>query len=150
MGYTTLHETSVLAFGTSAISEIDGVYAQNHKRLSDYLGEAMAGSLPVERGHRPTLDDRVRRVVITELMCNATVDLAAVGERFGFEPDIYFAPERHALEGSGGLVEEGLAEPGWPTVAATPLGRFFVRRLAMAFDAYLASEDPNPRFSRIV
>lgn len=150
MGYTTLHETSVLGFGTSAISDIDGVYAQNHKRLSDYLNAAIGGSLPVERGRIPTYDDRIRRVVITELMCNATVDLARVGERFGFDPDKYFARERRLFRDPGDLVDEGLAEPSWPTVVATPLGRLFVRRLAMAFDAYLATENPTPRFSRIV
>lgn len=150
MGYTTLRGTPVLGFGTSAISEIDGVYAQNHKRLSSYLSESLAGSLPIERGRRSTADDRVRRVVITELMCNGAVDLSAVGERFGFDPDVYFASEREEIIGPGGLADEGLAAPSWPHVTATPLGRLFVRRLAMVFDAYLSSEGSKPRYSRLV
>lgn len=150
MGYTTLRDTPVLGFGTSAISEIDGVYAQNHKRLSSYLSDALAGSMPIERGRRSTFDDRVRRVVITELMCNGAVDLGAVGERFGFDPDAYFASERAEIMAPDGLVSEGLVEPCWPHVKATPLGRLFVRRLAMTFDAYLDSEGPKPRYSRVV
>jgi oxygen-independent coproporphyrinogen-3 oxidase len=150
MGYTTIRDTDVVAFGTSAISEVGGVHAQNHRRLADYLLTATNGELPTERGLLPTSDDVIRRHVITELMCNAVVNLTEVSVRFGVDSAEYFASELEQLTAPDGLVAEGLATVSETEVAATDLGRLFVRRLAMAFDRYLARPSDTPRFSRTI
>jgi oxygen-independent coproporphyrinogen-3 oxidase len=72
--------------------------------------------------------------VITELMCNGRVDLNMVGQRFGVDAIAYFGPEIGLV---ASLAEEGLAEMDDAVIQATPLGRLFIRRLAMAFDSYL-------------
>jgi oxygen-independent coproporphyrinogen-3 oxidase len=150
MGYTTVGDADVVAFGTSAISEIGGAHGQNHRRLADYLTAAQDGELPTERGLVPSAEDRIRRAVISELMCNSVVDLRLVGDRFGIDPTEAFASEIESLTGPGGLVDEGLATVSDLEVAATELGRLFVRRLAMVFDQYLGAQPDTPRFSRTV
>lgn len=150
MGYTTIGDADVVAFGTSAISEIGGAHAQNHRRLADYLSAAGAELLPTERGLVPSTDDLVRRKVISELMCNGRVDLDVIGTRFGIDPNAYFAAEIEALTEPEGLVDEGLATVSGSEVASTELGRLFVRRLAMVFDRYLEVEIDRPRFSRTI
>ncbi|MEX0825844.1 MAG: oxygen-independent coproporphyrinogen III oxidase [Acidimicrobiia bacterium] len=151
MGYTTKRDTDTVALGTSGISDVDGLYAQNHRRLASYYESVDAGRLPVERGYRLDADDLVRRFVITELMCNGLVDLAAAGDRFGVDGVDYFAAEVGALCAPGGLVEEGMARVDGATVVATELGALFVRRLATVFDVHTARRSGDkPMFSRTV
>lgn len=151
MGYTAHRGTEVVALGTSGISDLAGAYVQNHRRLFSYQADVDAGRIPVERGVALTMDDLIRRQVITDLMCRGWVDLAAVGEGFEIDAERYFAAELADLARPEGLVEEGLAVVDGARVAATEVGRVFIRRLAMAFDAYLpGTEGKAPRFSRVI
>jgi oxygen-independent coproporphyrinogen-3 oxidase len=151
MGYTTVRGTDVVALGTSGISDVAGAYAQNHRRLASYQEDVDAGEIPTERGVVLTADDLVRRHVITQLMCVAWVDLGEVGQRFDIDGEDYFAAELAELHAPDGLIAEGLASVDGDVVAATDLGRLFVRRLAAVFDAYTADRaGTRPRFSRVV
>lgn len=152
MGYSTIPDTDVIAVGTSGISDVGGVYAQNHRRLASYLELAGNGELTVERGHVSTFDDRIRRHVITRLMCTGRVQFSEVSETFGLDATSYFAKELASITQPGSLVEEGLAVVEGDTLKATELGHFFIRRLAMAFDAYLSqpSSEERPRFSQTI
>ena len=46
MGYTTRPKTESVAIGTSSISEISGIYAQNSPKLSDWQRAVLAGRSP--------------------------------------------------------------------------------------------------------
>jgi oxygen-independent coproporphyrinogen-3 oxidase len=151
MGYSVQRQDDVVALGSSGISDVQGAYAQGHKRMASYYEAVDAGQLPIERGVRLTADDRVRRAVITSLMCNGRVDLSAIGTRFALEPAAYFAAELTALTAPDGPVEEGLAIIDGLVVEATAVGRLFIRNLAMEFDVYLpATAAGPPAFSRTV
>ena len=148
MGYTTKRGTEMVALGTSGISDVAGAYAQNHKRLNSYYTAVDAGELPIERGVALSGDDRIRRYVITELMCNGKVVYGDVEQRFGIDFAGYFADELHSV--SELLVPEGLATVDDDAVRATELGSIFIRNVAMTFDAYLADKTDRPVFSRTV
>lgn len=151
MGYTTKRDTEIIALGTSGISDIAGAYAQDHRRLASYLQDVADGVLPVERGYRLTREDRMRRDVITELMCNGRVDLDEVAHRHGWLDSEVFTAELEELTSQGGLVDEGMAVVRGATIRATELGMLFVRRLARVFDTHTARrEDDRPAFSRTV
>lgn len=151
MGYTPTASAEVVALGTSGISDIDGAYAQNHRRLASYLRSVDAGTLPVERGFRLDADDLLRREVITTVMCRWGVDLAAVATRHGVDAASYFAPEIGALTAPDGLVAEGLATLDGVEVRLTEVGRPFVRRLAQVFDAHTARRSKDrPTFSTAI
>lgn len=151
MGYTPVHDTDVVALGTSGISDVAGSYAQNHKRLASYYEAVDGGALPIERGVALSDDDRLRRFVITHLMCNGRVDAAIVEPRFGIEFAEYFATELEELTRPDGLVDEGLVEVTAGSVQATDLGAPFIRNVAMVFDVYLRNKrDGGPVFSRTV
>ncbi|KAA0236264.1 MAG: oxygen-independent coproporphyrinogen III oxidase [Actinobacteria bacterium] len=146
MGYTVRNVGDVVALGTSGISDVQGAYVQNHKRLASYYGSVDAGELPVERGIRLSGDDLIRRHVITELMCNSRIRFDEVDERFGIDSRSYFASELEELAGPGSelaVVEE-------EELRATELGRPFIRNVAMTFDAYLGATRDRPVFSRTV
>ncbi|MCP3057915.1 oxygen-independent coproporphyrinogen III oxidase [Myxococcus sp. K38C18041901] len=138
-GYTVKAASDVVALGSTGISDVAGAYAQNVRPLPAYYERIAHGRLATERGLLLTEDDRKRRVVITQLMCNAWVDLGEQGVRD-------FAPE---LERLGTFEEDGLLVRSGSQLELTALGRLFVRNVAMVFDARLARAE-RPRFSRTV
>ncbi len=150
MGYTTRRGAGVVALGSSGISDLAGAYAQNHRRLADYYGAIDRGTLPVERGLVLTDDDLLRRHVITELMCNATITDADVRSRFGIGLATAFGPEIAHLTAPGGLVDQGMVIVAPEAVTATELGRVFIRTIARVFDARTREPADRPMFSRTI
>ncbi|XXF79916.1 oxygen-independent coproporphyrinogen III oxidase [Myxococcaceae bacterium GXIMD 01537] len=138
-GYTVNWAADVVALGSTGISDVGGAYAQNVRALPYYYERVSAGRLATERGLRLTEDDKRRRAVISQLMCNFWVDLGEDGARA-------FAPE---LERLRAFEEDGLLVRSGSQLELTPMGRLFVRNVAMVFDAHLARAG-RPRFSRTV
>jgi len=147
MGYTTGRGTDLVAFGASAISSVGASYSQDRKGIDAYLEGIEAGSLPVERGFLLDRSDEIRRELIIDLFCNFSVDLAALGARFGIDPAQFFAEDLERLKP---LVDDGLvaADPRAVTVSET--GRFFIRNVCMAFDRYLERDASARMYSRTV
>ncbi len=148
MGYTVKHAPDMVACGESGIGDVAGAYVQNHKVLHEYERAVEAGELPVERGYLLSDDDRLRRHVITSLMCTFTLDLRDVERRFGIDFDATFAREREEL---ARLEQDGFVRLGDARIDVVRLGRLFVRNVCMVFDAYLRRPSGDtPRFSRTV
>jgi oxygen-independent coproporphyrinogen-3 oxidase len=152
MGYTTRPAPDAVGVGVSAIGDVGSAFAQNHKTLARYYQAIDAGTFPIERGYALTPDDRLRRHVITELMCNFHVTRAAVEQRFGINFGAYFANELRQLGAADGPVADGLVTIDDDALAVTPRGRLFVRNVCMTFDRYVAShqEQARPVFSRTI
>ncbi|MEB3174951.1 MAG: hypothetical protein VKN60_07180 [Cyanobacteriota bacterium] len=49
---------------------LEEVYAQNHRRLKDYYEAVEKSQSPLEKGIALTLEDKIRREIIMELMCH--------------------------------------------------------------------------------
>lgn len=138
-GYSVKRAEDVVAFGMSGISDIHGMYAQSVHDIPAYYAMVQKGELPVERGFACSEDDLRRRAIITQLMCNFWVDLGE-GAKDAFAKE---------LEKLRPMEQDGLLELAGNEVTVTKVGRFFVRNIAMVFDAYL---DPGSqkRFSQTV
>jgi oxygen-independent coproporphyrinogen-3 oxidase len=139
-GYTVKAASDVVALGSTGISDVGGAYAQNVRALPRYYERVREGRFATERGLRLSEEDRRRRTIITQLMCNFWVDLGEAGERD-------FAPELERLQP---MEQDGLVRRQGSQLEVTPLGRLFVRNVAMVFDAYLRGAAAPPRFSRTV
>ncbi|HYP67004.1 MAG TPA: oxygen-independent coproporphyrinogen III oxidase [Thiobacillaceae bacterium] len=146
-GYTTHRHADIYAFGVSAISQTETVYAQNEKRLVAYQQKIDRGELATEKGYRLSRDDRIRRDVITELMCDLELNMANISQRWCLEFDVYFADSLKAL---APLAQDGLVQVSGGVIRVTALGRLFLRNIAMCFDAYLRrkSGSEQPRYSK--
>jgi len=144
-GYTTKAGTDLVGFGMSAIGGIGRSYVQNRRDLGPYQQAVAAGGAATFRGFHLTEDDVLRRTVIQNLLCHGVVVKKEIEAAHGIAFDRYFADALGRLEpcAADGLV---LLEP--EAVRATPLGRVFLRNLAMPFDAYLAAAPEKPVFSR--
>lgn len=150
MGYTTRPAPDSVAVGMSAISDVAGAFSQNHKSLARYYEAIDAGRLPVERGYALDADDKLRRFVITELMCNFRLDAGQLRERFGVQLSEYFGEELAALNAYDGPIVDGLLTVDAQGLTVTTRGRLFVRNICMAFDRYLAAHRDRPVFSRTI
>jgi oxygen-independent coproporphyrinogen-3 oxidase len=149
MGYTTRPAPDMLGVGVSAIGDVAGAFVQNTKKLSTYYTEVDAGRFPVERGYLLDEDDRIRRAVITELMCNFRLDRAAIERQFDISVGDYFARELQELE--TGPMADGLVEAHDGGLDVTPAGRLLVRNICMIFDRHLRERRvEKPVFSRTI
>ena len=146
-GYTTKAGADLYGMGVSAISSIGDAYAQNRREVPAYQGAANERGLATMRGYRLSADDRLRRTVIGRLLCHTVIPKAEIEQEFGISFDDYFRPELARLETpqSDGLVTLSARE-----IRVTPLGRIFIRNVAMIFDSYLHDQqmDQRPLFSK--
>jgi oxygen-independent coproporphyrinogen-3 oxidase len=133
MGYTTRSGCDLLAFGVSAISRAGRDFAQNAKTTEEYAATVQAGTLPVCHGMSLSDDDMIRERAIQSLMCYDRLDLAEVEREHGVD----LAAGDRAAGALSQLREDGLIEWRGRTLLVTPRGRYFVRNIAMVFDAYL-------------
>ena len=131
---TTGKALDILGLGPSAISQLDGAFAQNRKASTEWQ-EAMAHDLATERGLRLSPDDRLRRELMQQIYGYGVIDGRVLEERFGISFADYFSDELQRLET---LVEDGLVDPVGDTIRLTePFGRLLVRVVAAVFDHYL-------------
>ncbi len=147
MGYTTRPGLDMLAVGSSAIGEVRDRFAQNAGEVAAYETSLAAGELPVVRGLRLSEDDRLRRMVILHLMCNLELPWRLTVPDHGEPVDVLLPGCREALDA---LAAEGLVALDDAGLRVTGLGRFFLRNVAMVFDAYLRDGGHGPRYSRTV
>ena len=150
MGYTTQAGVDLIGFGPSAISELRGAFAQNHRELGAWEEAVAVGGLATLRGHVVSQDDAERRWIISRIMCHAELSAVEFADAFGQPFGTRYARELVAL---GPLRDDGLIEVADDgSLRVTPLGRLFVRNIAMAFDAYLPEQQRSgrPIFSKTV
>jgi oxygen-independent coproporphyrinogen-3 oxidase len=152
MGYTVQSSRDMVSLGVSAIGDVQGTFFQNTKKLNEYYEAVDAGRFPIERGYTLDDDDRLRRYVITQLMCNGHLDISEVEGRFGVHFADYFADALAELTGSESPVADGLVRVDGQAIAVTARGRLFVRNICMPFDRYLQARTSGHKlvFSRTV
>jgi oxygen-independent coproporphyrinogen III oxidase len=146
-GYTVRQASVLLGLGTTAISDLGIAFAQNLPKTKDYSAQTKQTGLTTYRGIRLTAEDLLRRHIITEIMCNLTLDIQEVEKRFSINFQQHFSNERAALQA---LETDGLIHMNEKHIRVSALGRLFVRRVALAFDTYSQKETPARIFSRTV
>lgn len=151
MGYTVRMGSDMVGVGVSAIGDVRGAFSQNCKKLSTYYDAVNRGVLPVERGYVLDRDDRIRRDVITGIMCNFWCDRAEIETKWGIDFASYFAEELAELAAPDGPVSHGFVKLLPDGIEVLGHGRLFVRNVAMVFDRYLKTKrGETPIFSRTI
>ncbi|PID43132.1 MAG: oxygen-independent coproporphyrinogen III oxidase [Proteobacteria bacterium] len=146
-GYATHGNCDLLAFGVSSISSIDTIYVQNHKTIPDYTDAIdKKKQLPVFKGLTLTADDLLRRAVINQLICHFELDFEMFNQAYQLDFCDYFS---EALEELQPMIDDKLVARNETGLQVSNDGRLLIRRICMAFDAYLKSPQPNG-YSRII
>lgn len=147
-GYSTKAGCDVYAFGLSAISQFQNIYAQNLKNLNDYFRRIDEGFPTTNVGYRMTFDDHVRKETINQLMCHLEIDKRGIEEKFGIDFEEYFADDIPKLQT---FIDEGLLENNEDKIKIINSGILIIRNVAMCFDSYLEKMmREKPVFSKTV
>jgi len=146
-GYTTKAGADLYGMGVTAISGFSDAYAQNFRELPAWEKAVHERGIATMRGYHLSEEDRLRRDVISRLLCHTLIPKREVSEAFGIDFDEHFAPELQRLEVPA---EDGLVTLAPDEIRTTWLGRIFIRNLAMLFDPYLEKQhlDAKPLFSK--
>jgi oxygen-independent coproporphyrinogen-3 oxidase len=146
-GYTTKAGADLYGMGVSAISGIGAAYGQNSREVATYQAGIASRGIATMRGYRLSQDDLVRRSVISRLLCHTVIHKDEIEKEFSLSFDDYFSEELVRLEEHR---RDGLLALSREEIRVTPLGRIFIRNVAMVFDRYLREQqmDKRPLFSK--
>ncbi len=145
-GYCTTSD-SVLAFGSSSISQLKGGYVQNLKDVTQYISKIELGELPVERGLVITPEQRLVGAAIEQIMCNYGIDwqllakqtscsINSIKEACGITPSLFTDFE-----------QDGLLICNHDSINATKTGELFIRNIAARMDPLMKNSDK--RYSKL-
>jgi oxygen-independent coproporphyrinogen-3 oxidase len=162
-GYSTHADCDLVAMGITAIGALQGssgaagagsadaakgisCYSQNVKTLDEYSAALDAGHLPVYRGVVLSADDRLRRAIITQLICHFELNFGRIEQAFTIRFRDYFAAELQELTA---LQADGLLELREDCIVVRPVGKLLIRNICMVFDAYLRVAQQQ-QFSKVI
>ena len=134
-GYSTRAGSDIYAFGMSSISQIPDAYWQNEKELPKWQEAVDAGKMPLQRAYFLTDEDKLRHETIMRVMCDLSLDYAAMSQKLGVNFHEHFAGELAAL---APFEADGLVKRTSTGLEVTDTGRLFIRNIAMCFDNTLA------------
>lgn len=139
-GYCTRETTGqVYAFGVSAISQLQRVYAQNTKSTGEYILSVTSGSVPVRKGYVLNDAEIIIREVITELMCNKRLNWVNIAKRF----DTGVSEIKGTVSYNEVLLkqfeQDGIIALTDDSVEITVEGSLFIRNVAASFDPLMAT-----------
>lgn len=143
-GYTTDAADVLLGFGASAIGSLPQGYVANETAINTYKQTIREGRLATVRGIPVSADDRLRRAIIERLMCDLSVDVAAVAAQYGAKGSDF----EEELGSLGPMLDDGLLIRDGHRITVTEEGRPLVRAACAAFDRYLKAGEQ--RHSRAV
>ena len=144
-GYSTHAYCDLVGLGVTSIGKVHDSYSQNYRTIEEYGLAIEQNRLPVFRGITLKEDDKIRRRVITELICNFKLDKMAIETEYSIDFDSYFSA---SLEQLTGMQNDNLVSLDEKQIVVTPRGSLFIRNICMAFDAYL--KQTNTRFSKVI
>ncbi|MFT4818325.1 MAG: oxygen-independent coproporphyrinogen-3 oxidase [Pseudomonadales bacterium] len=145
-GYTTHSDCDLVSLGVSAIGQTDDAYFQNNHDLPSWKAAIDSGQLAITKGVNLTRDDRLRRWVIGQLICQFRLDRQQFTAEWNEDFDQYFADELSRLKPM--MADELIADNG-RVLQVQPAGRLLIRAICQIFDAY-RKEGATKRFSRII
>jgi len=145
-GYSTHADCDLVGMGSTSIGQVGDSYSQNLKELEAYYERIDAGSVPVFRGYELNADDKLRRAVITDLICHFDLEKAKVEQAYNIRFDEYFAAE---LTDLAGMEKDGLLTLSAERIQVADAGKLLIRNICMVFDRYLR-EKQNQRFSKVI
>lgn len=146
-GYSTCRETDLVGMGVSAIGKVGNSFVQNRKDIRDWQADIDAGNLPVWRGLGLSGEDRIRRGVISAIMCQGHVRFGEFERKYGIDFADHFALELELLKP---LQDDGLVELNGQSLQVTSTGLLLLRVIAMKFDEYLINDLQGKAYSKVI
>ncbi|MGR8930638.1 MAG: oxygen-independent coproporphyrinogen III oxidase [Gammaproteobacteria bacterium] len=144
-GYSTHSDCDLVGLGITSIGRVGDAYMQNYKELDQYDQAIAIGRLPVFKGVELDDDDKLRREVITQLICHFELSFAKIEQEFSIVFAEYFGVELNNLQI---MRQDGLLTMDDEGIKVQSAGRLLIRNICMVFDKYLAKK--QQQFSRVI
>jgi oxygen-independent coproporphyrinogen-3 oxidase len=135
-GYTVDPADAMLAFGASAIGFLPQGYVQNDPATATYQLRIEHGGLASRRGCVLSLDDRIRRDAIEEILCQFRLDLERLTASYGD----FTEPLRETSDRLLASAPAGALEPWQGGFRIAEGWRSRTRLIAAEFDAYFQTQ----------
>ena len=132
-GYTTDNSETLIGIGASSIGSLPQGYVQNVVSIQEYTRQVQNNGFAIGKGIAINKDDKLRREVIERLMCDLTVDLAAIVKKYDLPADFFVDELSRLLP----FENDGLIERHEQKITVSEEGRFLVRTICAVFDSYL-------------
>ncbi len=145
-GYSTHAECDLIGLGVTSIGMVGDSYSQNVKTLDEYYACIDEGRFPILRGFTLDADDKLRREVITQLICHFSLNKQTIEQQYQITFDDYFKIELEQLKS---MQDDGLLALSSDKIEVQPAGRLLIRNICMIFDKYLR-EKKEQRFSKVI
>lgn len=143
MGYTTTQSKIMLGLGASSISDSWTAFAQNDKKIDQYIEKINSGKLPVSKGHILEKKDIFIRKQILNIICKSV--------SLWKDSDWTAAEKKVLLENLKNFAEDELIVFNESGLKVLPTGKPFIRNICMAFDRHLAQTNSTQKlFSRTI
>ena len=144
MGYCSRESTGqVYAFGATSISQLWNAYGQNCKSPKEYIDAIKTKGTAIEKGYVMSGRDLICNQVIQEIMCNNRLDLNAIAK----EKNMNISDIENILNfdpaSLNPFIEDGLITFSSNVMEVKPIGRLFLRNIAMVFDPLLTGKETN-------
>ena len=133
LGFRINNSRHVLGIGMGAESFIADVYTQNTKEQKRYSEKLNHGLFPVDHFHVMTADDKIRKYVITQLICRYAVffdDFKSATDRDFVS---FFADELHEMKT---LLDDELVAVYPDRFVVTESGEWFLYHIVSYFDKF--------------
>ncbi len=146
MGYTEIRGLEMVGLGASSIGELNDMFVQNIPLPEGYNKAIDEKGWAVFRGHLLSEEDRIRKAMINDIMCNLRVRVPENLDDLNAEIADDF---RRIIKSFTPYEDEGLISTNGDGYRVKPLGQMFLRNLAMHFDQYLPDQE-GVTFSRTI
>lgn len=146
-GYSTNADSDLYAMGITGISQLQNVYAQNHKTEKEYYSALDNQTLPTARGYILTEDDLLRRYVIMKLMCDFEISFRDVEEKFNINFNEYFS---NGLDNLEEMQRDELVILKSDKIEVNNMGRLLIRNVVMNFDGYIERNSDTSKYSKTI
>ena len=145
-GYSTHAECDLIGLGVTSIGMVGDSYCQNQRTLEEYYAAIDGGHLPIMRGITLNADDKLRREIITQLICHFTLDVGTVEKSHDIRFSEYFSTELADLRV---MQQDGLLDMDAGAIRVRPAGKLLIRNICMVIDRYLR-EKQQRHFSKVI
>ena len=136
MGYTVAPGKLLVGLGCSSISDAISAYAQNEKKVEDYIARVQKGELPLTKGHFLTVQEQTIRKQILSIACQRKLEWDQISTE--------------KLERLMDMQEDNILRISGNGFTLTDSGILFLRNVCGVFDDKLEDNGLERKYSKAV
>jgi oxygen-independent coproporphyrinogen-3 oxidase len=140
MGYTTSNTELLIGLGASAIGDAKYAYAQNLKKVEDYIHAIKENGTALVKGHVLSDEDLLIKQCILEISCKGELR----------EELLMKVTDRSILDALVEMEEEGILYLWNGGLKVTGAGEPFIRNICRVFDRRMDDQNREQVFSRAI